>query len=122
MSAHVLERASFDALFEALADSGYTVIGPTVRDRAIVYDQIGAAADLPIGWADEQDGGHYRLRPRGDEALFGYAVGPHSWKRFQLPAELRLWQARRGEDGELSVLTQASCETRRYAFLGARSC
>ena len=29
--------------------------------------------------------GSYRLRRRDDEALFGYNVGPHSWKRYQLP-------------------------------------
>ena len=66
---------------------GYTIVGPTVRDRAIVYDEIRGSGDLPIGWTDEQDGGHYRLRRRDDEALFGYDVGPHSWK--QLPAAAR---------------------------------
>src|SRR6476619_4124863 len=81
----VIERDDFDALPAALARRGYTVVGPTVRDRAIVYDEIASSADLPAGWTDEQDGGHYRLRRRDDEALFGYAVGPHSWKRYQLP-------------------------------------
>ena len=60
-------------------------IGPTVRDDAIVYDEIEAIDDLPRGWTDEQDGGHYRLKRRDDDALFGYAVGPHSWKRFLHP-------------------------------------
>src|SRR5688500_17516880 len=87
-SAHeVIEREAFDQLFDALADRGYTIVGPTVRDGAIVYDELRSSADLPIGWTDEQDGGHYRLRRRDDEALFGYAVGPHSWKRYQLPPD-----------------------------------
>ena len=81
----VIERDSFDALLAALASRGYTIIGPTMRDQAIMYDEISAATDLPIGWADEQDGGRYRLRRRDDEALFGYAVGPDSWKKYQLP-------------------------------------
>ncbi len=119
---HVLERASFDILFEALAHRGYTVVGPTVRDGAIVYDELGSSADLPAGWTDEQDGGHYRLRRRDDEALFGYAVGPHSWKRYQLPPEVLVWRARRGEGGELTDLVEGSREAPRYAFLGARSC
>ena len=88
---HVIERDDLDTLFEALARRGYTIVGPTVRDRAIVYDEIASSADLPIGWTDEQDGGHYRLRRRDDEAVFGYAVGPHSWKQYQLPAEVRLF-------------------------------
>ncbi len=119
---HVLERADFDALLGALARRGYTVVGPTVRDGAIVYDEIAASADLPVGWTDEQDGGHYRLRRRDDDALFGYAVGPHSWKSYQLPPEVRLWRARRDADGGLSELKEASREVPRYAFLGARSC
>jgi len=53
-----------------------------VRDRAIIYDDIAALADLPRGWTDEQEGERYRLLPRDDDALFGYAVGPHSWKKF----------------------------------------
>ena len=119
---YTLEREAFDELFAALARRGYTIVGPTVRDQAIVYDEIACSADLPLGWTDEQDGGHYRLRRRDDQALFGYNVGPHSWKRYQLPPEVRLWRARRDEHGGLSELAEAPREPPRYAFLGARSC
>jgi sulfhydrogenase subunit beta (sulfur reductase) len=70
-----------------------------------------------VGWTDEQDGGSYRLGRRDDEALFGYAVGPHSWKRYQLPPDLRLWRS----DRELTHF-EAPSEGPRYAFLGVRSC
>ncbi len=43
---------------------GYRVVGPTVRDQAIVYDDIASVDDLPAGWTDEQDGGRYRLLRR----------------------------------------------------------
>ncbi len=118
----ILERDALDGLFAALRRSGYTVLGPTVRDGAIVYDEIEGSADLPAGWTDEQDGGSYRLRRRDDDALFGYNVGPHSWKRYQLPPEVRLWRARLGEGGELVELAEAPRERPRYAFIGARSC
>ena len=118
----ILERDALDGLFAALRRSGRTVLGPTVRDGAIVYDEIESSADLPSGWTDEQDGGTYRLRRRDDDALFGYNVGPHSWKRYQLPPEVRLWRARRGEGGELVELAEPPRERPRYAFLGARSC
>src|SRR4051794_37756397 len=72
----VVERADFGRLFTALQARGYQVLGPTVRSGAIVYDELESDADLPVGWTDEQDGGHYRLRRRDDAALFGYAVGP----------------------------------------------
>jgi ferredoxin len=119
---YVVERCDFDQLFGALSRRGYTIIGPTVRDRAIVYDQIGSVGDLPAGWTDEQDAGRYRLRRREDEALFGYAVGPHSWKQYQLPAEVKLWHARVDGSGALSDLTEPTPKRPRYAFLGARSC
>ena len=119
---HVIERSDFDELFGALTRRGYTVVGPTVRDRAIVYDEIRGAADLPVGWTDEQDGGHYRLRRRDDEALFGYAVGPHSWKKYQLPPEVNLWRARVDERGGLVDISEPARTAPRYAFFGTRSC
>jgi sulfhydrogenase subunit beta (sulfur reductase) len=119
---HVIERRDLDGLFDALADRGHTIVGPTVRDRAIVFDEIRRVADLPIGWTDEQDGGHYRLLRREDQALFGYAVGPHSWKRYQLPPEVTLWHARVDPRGGLTELALEPPDERRYAFIGARSC
>jgi ferredoxin len=118
----VLDRANFDELLEALSRRGYTIVGPTVRDRAIVYGEVRRAADLPIGWTDEQDGGHYRLERRADDALFGYAVGPQSWKEYQLPAEMTVWRARVDEHGGLADVEEAPRESMRLAFLGARSC
>ena len=69
-------------LLNALLKRGYTCIGPTVRDAAIVYEEIRAEDDLPIGYTDEQDGGTYRLKKRNDAARFGYTVGPVSWKQY----------------------------------------
>jgi sulfhydrogenase subunit beta (sulfur reductase) len=76
----VVEHEHFQQLLVALRSRGYEVVGPTVRDNAIVYDALTSVADLPAGYTDEQDGGSYRLKKRADKALFGYAVGPHSWK------------------------------------------
>src|SRR3954454_20784014 len=117
-----LERPGVDALLAARAARGCTVVGPTVAQGAIVYDELRSTSDLPVGWTDEQDGGHYRLRPRDDAALFGYSVGPHSWKRFQLPPDRRLWSAARDERGALSGFEAPAEAPARYAFLGARSC
>ena len=118
----VIERSDIDQLFGALSRRGYTIVGPTVRDHAIVYGEIRGAADLPVGWTDEQDGGHYRLRRRDDEALFGYAVGPHSWKQYQLPPLVNVWRARVDERGGLVDLSEPPRTVPRYAFFGARSC
>ena len=61
-----VERSDLDALLGSIAQQGYQVLGPTVHDGAIVYREVRSAADLPIGWGDEQDGGTYRLRRRED--------------------------------------------------------
>jgi ferredoxin len=108
------------ALLDALRRRGYRVVGPTLRDQAIVYDEIGTVGDLPRGWGDSQDGGRYRLVPRGDGALFGYAVGPQSWKKFLHPPLQALWRAeRQGE--EVRILPEPVAEER-LAFLGVRAC
>jgi Fe-S-cluster-containing hydrogenase component 2 len=116
----VIERQSLDALFDALRRRGFTVVGPTVRDQAIVYDELSSSDDLPAGWTDEQDGGTYRLVRRQDEALFGYVVGPRSWKHFLHPPRLTLFRARR--IGDEMKITEEPDEPPRYAFLGVRSC
>ena len=95
----VVDREQIQELFVTLTRKGYRVVGPTVRDHAIVYDTVTSVADLPIGYTDEKDGGTYRLKKRSDEAMFGYAVGPQSWKKFLFPPVMRLWQARREENG-----------------------
>jgi ferredoxin len=119
-SKRLLDAGRLGSLFDALQRGGYTVVGPTVRDGAIVYDELSGVDDLPRGWTDEQDGGVYRLKRRADEALFGYAVGPHSWKQFLLPPRTRLWQARRTDDG--FAIDDDAEDPPAYAFLGVRSC
>ncbi len=116
----VLTSDGIGALLDALRRRGYRVLGPAVRDQAIVYDDIASLADLPRGWTDEQDGGRYRLIRRGDDALFGYAVGPHSWKRFLHPPTQRLWRAERNADG-MRILPEPDAPER-LAFIGVRAC
>ena len=116
-----IDRAGLDHLFGALQRRGYTLVGPMVRDRAIVLDELDSTADLPAGWTDVQEGGTYRLARRDDDALFGHNAGPNSWKSFLFPSELRIWTARQAADGALEV-TEDDTPPPRYAFIGARSC
>ncbi len=117
----VIGPEALDTLVEALKARGFRVLGPTVRDGAIVYDDLDSAGELPIGWTDEQEPGRYRLERRDDEARFGYAVGPHSWKQFLFPARIRLWHGRRSEDGGFEV-EEPPAEDAPFAFIGVRSC
>jgi ferredoxin len=119
-NAGTVTTEGLQALLDTLSRRGYRVIGPTLRDAAIVYDDIASVADLPRGWTDEQDGGRYRLHRRDDGALFGYAVGPHSWKKFLHPATQRLWSAARTEHGV--TVTPEPVPVDRFAFIGVRAC
>jgi sulfhydrogenase subunit beta (sulfur reductase) len=120
MNHSILQRGHFDQLLAVLKDRGYRIVGPTVRDGAIVYDDLSSTADLPVGWTDEQEGGTYRLKKRADAALFGYVVGPHSWKKFLHPPVVRLWQAERS--GQNIQIKPEIHSAPKMAFVGVRSC
>jgi sulfhydrogenase subunit beta (sulfur reductase) len=124
--APVLERrtidlAGLDTLMAQIRATGYRVIGPTVRDGAVVLDDVESVADLPAGWGDEQEGGTYRLRPRSDGALFAWAVGAHSWKQLLFPPRVTLWSAERDATGSF-VIDEHDEHDEPLAFLGVRSC
>jgi NAD(P)H-flavin reductase/Pyruvate/2-oxoacid:ferredoxin oxidoreductase delta subunit len=115
-----LPRGELDRLVRALAADGRTVIGPVVRDGALVAAPIADAEALPHGWTDDQAPGAYRLHR---EANRTFDVGPpaQGWKRFTFPPRMPILQATRGTDGAASFATPPA-DPPRLAFLGARAC
>ena len=116
----ILQREHFQDFLDVLQDCGYEVVGPTIRDGAVVYEHVNSVKDLPAGWTDQQEGGTYRLKKRTDDALFGYAVGPHSLKKYLHPPAVKLWQVTR--DGTGLTIQQEKPAPQKIAFLGVRSC
>ncbi len=115
-----IDRKDIDALFAALKAEGYALVGPTVQNGVIVYDDISTAGDLPIGWRDEQEAGTYRLKKRGDAALFGYNVGPQAWKKFLFPPREKLWTA--DKTRHAIAFHPETPDAPGYAFIGVRAC
>jgi NAD(P)H-flavin reductase/formate hydrogenlyase subunit 6/NADH:ubiquinone oxidoreductase subunit I len=115
-----LRRDAFDRLLEALHDDGRRIIGPRVADGAIIYDEVRTAADLPIGWHDEQAPGRYRLGQTADDRYFDYVVGPTAWKRFTFPPRVPLSRGHRSE-GQVTF-EWLPTDAPRLAFLGVRAC
>jgi NAD(P)H-flavin reductase len=115
-----LERSGLDALVAALRADGRTVIGPTVADGAIVYDEIRASAEMPHGVGDVQAAGHYRLTERDDDRVFGYVVGPTSWKRWVFPPLVELNTGKRA--GHRVEFAPTRPDPTRLAFIGVRAC
>lgn len=117
----VLDLDGLAALVAALVADGRTVVGPTVRDGAIVLAELDSAAELPYGWGVELEAGRYRLVPREDGAAFAHSAGPQSWKNYLHPPREKLWSADRTADGE-PVFTAHPPSAPAYAFLGVRPC
>ena len=116
----VIARQALQGLLDALVAQGYRTIGPTLRDRAIVYDDVTHVSEFPAGWSDRQDAGRYEIQRRDDDAWFGFNVGPHSWKRFLRPPLELLWTAHRHDDG--FEVTPAALPGLKQAFIGVRAC
>jgi ferredoxin len=108
---------SLEPLVTTLRADGYRVVGPTVRDGAIVLAEIESASALPYGWGVALEPGGYRLRRRGDDQAFGHAAGPQSFKSFLHPPRTKLFSI--GRDGSV---VEPDEEIPRYAFLGVRGC
>jgi ferredoxin len=116
----LMDAGALDRLHSALRDAGYRVIGPTVRDGAIVLSELDSAGDLPFGWGVALAPGGYRLRQRDDTAAFGHSAGPQSWKQFLHPPREKVWSARRTAQGfEVDPPDEPAP---RLAFLGVRPC
>jgi len=124
-SVRLMAASALEALFTSLDEAGYRVIGPTVRDGAIVLGELAAVGDLPFGWGVQLEPGGYRLRRRDDTAAFGHSAGPGSWKQFLHPPREKLWSARLAEGG--FEIEQAGSDSGpdpepRLAFFGVRPC
>ncbi len=116
----VIDASVLDTLIGTLTKVGYQPIGPKVRDDAVVYEKISSAAELPVGWSDEQEGGHYRLVPGTKGAFFEYLVGPSSWKKYLFPPRQKLWAANKVGSG--MKIEPGEKDVPAYAFIGVRSC
>lgn len=115
-----MDAGDLQLLFDVLKQQGYEVVGPTLREGAIVYDTLEYADDLPVGWTDEQDAGSYKLKRRSDRAFFGYNVGPHAWKKYLFPPSRKMWEAVRTDTG--FDLVDDDKLPPKYAFVGVRAC
>lgn len=117
----VLDGEGLAQLIARLRTTGRRVIGPTVRDGAIVLDDLASIDDLPRGWTDRHEPGSYRLERRDDEALFGYVVGPQSPRRELFPPRHRLWEATH-DGGTTFHVVEPPGAGEPLAFVGVRPC
>ena len=115
-----LDLQGLQGLLDVLTHMGFTVLGPTVRNGAVVPGRLSSVDDLPRGLGDLQEPGSYRLRRRDDEALFGYAADAVSWKSVLFPSRELIGQAALRRMGSPSTPLRAertvTLATRRTQF------
>lgn len=114
------EKNKLQLLLNRLQERGYTIVGPSIDQEAIVYNELQTVDQLPRGWTDEQAPGQYRLVQRDDDAWFGFVVGPHSWKKYLFPPKTTLLSAEKSDRGWAFV--PRSADSTQYALLGVRAC
>ncbi|MFC1672727.1 4Fe-4S dicluster domain-containing protein [Pseudomonadota bacterium] len=117
----VIPGEALDTLIKTLKRSGRQVIGPTVRDGAVMLDPIDGASDLPLGLVDSQEPGSYRLEAKKKAGYFDFTHGPETWKRHLFPPREKLWSAARNSRGKGFTITP-EIEAPRQAFIGVRAC
>jgi sulfhydrogenase subunit beta (sulfur reductase) len=118
----VLDRQGLQVLLDVLRASGWSVIGPVVRDGVITHAEVSSLDELPRGVRDVQDCASYRLDEHGGESLLGYAVGPESWKSILFPSRQLLRGARTRAGESLDQAAPPDSTTSPIALFGVRSC
>jgi len=121
-----LPRERFDDLLAALAAGGRRVVGPTIADGAIVFDDISTSTALPTGWTLETSPGRARLERLpdgpGQDRSFQYTVSGEGIKRFTFPSRVDALTMETAEDGTVRVLVEAPPAPDALAIVGARAC
>ncbi len=116
-----LLRGEFQRLLDGLLAAGYRCIGPTVRDGAIVFDDVTSVTMLPRGVTDAQSPGEYRLRKTDSSRYFSWANGPQALKPLVFSAHETLWFCAKNDAGEITFQTPEPV-SQPIAVLGVRPC
>ncbi|MCV6610883.1 MAG: 4Fe-4S dicluster domain-containing protein [Amphritea sp.] len=118
---HFLLRSDLERLFTTLTDNQYEIIGPTVKDGAVLYTPIQHSEQLPQGWQQLQAPGAYRMTRDNSQRYFAWANGPQALKPWLFAPREIIWQAERQPDGSLQFSEPAQPD-RKLAFIGLRNC
>lgn len=115
-----LPRKDLQRMLDLLKASGFTCIGPQVRDGTIVLESLADVAQLPRGVKDVQEPGGYQLATGAGERVFAWANGPQALKPLTFAPRQTLWTAERMA-GALHF-TAAAPEDAALAVIGVRAC
>lgn len=118
-----LDQTKLQSLIDLLRSEGFCVVGPTIDQQAILYDEITSVLQLPRGFSDSQSPALYQISktPSGpaSQKYFHFNLGPHSWKKYLYPPHSIL----PGEHSSQQPDEPNEPSTAKpLAILGARAC
>lgn len=120
---YYLAKDRMQGLLDILGQQGYRVIGPVVRDEAIVFKPLTRVDELARGISDQQSPGRYRLK-RGATQWFSWANGAAALKPLVFPPHEDLWRCDRDADDVAAMPAFAVVEPppEKLAAIAARAC
>ncbi|KPK01633.1 MAG: hypothetical protein AMK71_04840 [Nitrospira bacterium SG8_35_4] len=113
----VIDKSEFKKLFNALRGH-YSIVGPVARDGVIVLDRVDYD-EIPSGFEDIQQPGHYRLSKEHD-SFFSFRPGPDSLKKFLHPSLFIQHSFDRSK--KTGFINAEHDRGKPYAFIGVRAC
>lgn len=120
MRPRYLPHEGLQSLIDALVDRGYQVIGPMVKEGAVVLSTLKEATQLPWGVRDVQSPGRYELEDGDPDRAFAWVNGPSSLKPLLFKQQETLWEA--SVDGNGVTQFESVVETSRQAVFGMKPC
>ncbi len=121
LSPQYLPSKALHQLFELLAQQGYDIVGPQVKDGAILFRPLTSPDLLPKGITQTQAPGQYRLEQTKGQRRFSWANGPQALKPLTFKPRETLWRSKLQPDGSL-VFEQSPATITPKAVIGVRGC
>jgi len=115
-----LPKTRFDEFIARFWQLGYEVLGPVVRDGAVLFGEVRSTADLPVGRREAQQPGRYRLVEGVPGEIFGVVNGPASLKPMVFAPHEPLLEVRRRR--RRLAVEEVAPDAPRLAVLGVRAC
>jgi len=115
-----LPHDRLQGLLDELTGRGYQVVGPLVKEGAVVLAPLKEAAQLPWGVRTVQTPGSYTLQEGDPARAFEWVIGPSSLKPFLFKQTETLWQTTLDAEGRPQF--ESVVESRAQAVIGVSPC
>lgn len=118
---YFLPHTQLQSLINSLQKSGFSCIGPHVREGTIVYDELSNADQLPWGIRDYQSPGEYKIEKIPEKKAFAFSNGAQAIKPILFKPQETIWKVMRDDSGKLQFQPSPAFE-KPVAIIGARAC